>query len=84
LGGGPPKERLAVDATEYQQFDPEIDLAIEEKRRSLRLEKRLAYHHRALSAILHELELQPVYEAETALTASLWHLGVAIVQVARS
>jgi hypothetical protein len=81
-GGGPPKERLAVDA---KQLNLEEELELEAnyfRTRSLALEKHLAGLHKQMWTLRDELARRPAGAAHERLDGALWCLGAAIVEVA--
>jgi hypothetical protein len=73
-----------VDLNPLLQTDLEEELRIEERRRALRLEKTLMFHHGALSRTLDELRRHPRYDASEPLEAALWCLSAAVCQIVRS
>lgn len=84
LGGGPPKERLAVDSNYLAPSEIEDEQRIEQRRRLLKLEKALSSDHKLITARLADFEGLIPEEAADALSAALWDLGRAILHVARA
>lgn len=68
--------------TAFPETSETYELRIEERKRLLRIESRLAEHHRAIAALAGELEHFGWFDLSETVTSSLWSLGVAIVRVA--
>jgi hypothetical protein len=61
----------------------DVELRIEERKANLELERKLVAHHRALAKLMAEVHQTAGDPAADALQASLWALGVCVVQVVR-
>jgi hypothetical protein len=75
-----PKKR-SVEPKKQDMPSENYQLRIEEKRAALELEKLLAGHHKALAALLKHPPIALTDEAESALQAAIWNIGVVVVQV---